>query len=167
MRTCEAPAAHSQAAVARLGHAGAPGGRPARRRPWSLTSPFAFVAIKPPWPCCGQRSEVCFPALREGLRFMAAPTYEKLTLPKTGTRVTVDVNGRWHIPEDPIICLLRGDGIGRDVATAPGITTCAARVLDAAVEQAYQGKRRLHWFDVHAGDQARELYNPQVKDEQV
>jgi isocitrate dehydrogenase len=98
---------------------------------------------------------------------MAAPTYEKLTPPKLGTRVTVDANGRWHIPDDPIVCLLRGDGIGRDVGTTPGITTCAVRVLDAAVARAYGGQRRIHWFDVHAGDVARELYNPHVKDEQV
>jgi isocitrate dehydrogenase len=89
---------------------------------------------------------------------MAAPTYEKLTPPKTGTRVSVDAQGQWHIPDDPIVCLLRGDGIGRDVGAAPGITTCAVRVLDAAVEKAYQGKRRIHWFDVHAGDVARHLY---------
>lgn len=98
---------------------------------------------------------------------MAAPTYEKLAPPKHGTRVTVDANGRWHIPDDPIVCLLRGDGIGRDVGSAPGITTCAVRVLDAAIDKAYKGKRRIHWFDVHAGDVARELYNPHVKDEQV
>ena len=98
---------------------------------------------------------------------MAAPTYEKLTPPTKGTRVTVDANGRWHIPDDPIVCLMRGDGIGRDVGSAPGITTCAARVLDAAAEKSYRGKRRITWFDVHAGDVARELYYPQVKDEQV
>ena len=98
---------------------------------------------------------------------MTAPTYEKLTPPSQGTRVTVDANGRWNIPDDPIVCLLRGDGIGRDVGDAPGITTCAVRVLDAAVEKAYGGKRRIHWFDVHAGDVAREMYYPQVKDEQV
>jgi isocitrate dehydrogenase len=98
---------------------------------------------------------------------MAAPTYEKLSSPKHGTRVTVDSNGRWEIPDDPIICLMRGDGIGRDVSKVPGITTCAVRVLDAAVEKAYKGKRRIHWFDVHAGDEARALYYPQVKDEQI
>src|SRR5438132_3955159 len=98
---------------------------------------------------------------------MTAPTYEKLTAPKSGTRVTVDANGAWHVPDDPIVCLLTGDGIGRDVGAAPGITTCAVRVLDAAVEKAYKGKRRIHWFDVHAGDVAREMYYPQVKDEQV
>src|SRR5579884_2416053 len=98
---------------------------------------------------------------------MTAPTYEKLTPPRQGTRVTVDANGRWNIPDEPIICLLRGDGIGRDVGEAPGITTCAVRVLDAAVEKAYGGKRRIHWFDVHAGDVARAMYYPQVKDEEV
>jgi isocitrate dehydrogenase len=98
---------------------------------------------------------------------MTAPTYEKLTAPQTGTRVTVDANGQWKIPNDPIVCLLRGDGIGQDVGSAPGITTCAVRVLDAAVEKTFQGKRKIHWFDVHAGDVAREMYYPQVKDEQV
>jgi isocitrate dehydrogenase len=98
---------------------------------------------------------------------MAVPTYEKLTAPKQGTRVTIDANGRWNIPDDPIICLMRGDGIGRDVGKVPGITTCAVRVLDAAVEKAYKGKRRIHWFDVHAGDVARALYRPEVKVESV
>jgi isocitrate dehydrogenase len=98
---------------------------------------------------------------------MTAPTYEKLTPPARGTRVTVDSNGRWKVPDDPIVCLLRGDGIGRDVGGAPGITTCAVRVLDAAVEQAYKGKRRIEWFDVHAGDVAREMYYPQVQDAEV
>jgi isocitrate dehydrogenase len=98
---------------------------------------------------------------------MTSPTYDKLTPPSTGTRVTVDAGGRWHVPDDPVVCLLRGDGIGRDVGGAPGITTCAVRVLDAAVERAYKGKRRIEWFDVHAGDVAREMYYPQVKDAEV
>src|SRR5262245_51966234 len=98
---------------------------------------------------------------------MTAPTYEKLTPPKTGSRVTVDPSGRWTIPDDPIVCLIRGDGIGADVGGVPGITTCAVKVLDAAVQKAYGGKRKIHWFDVHAGDSCRSLYYPQVKDEQV
>jgi isocitrate dehydrogenase len=98
---------------------------------------------------------------------MTAPTFDKVSAPKSGSRVTVDASGKWHIPDDPIVCLLRGDGIGRDVGGVPGITACAVKVLDAAVAKAYQGKRRIHWFDVHAGDVARELYRPEVKDEQV
>jgi isocitrate dehydrogenase len=98
---------------------------------------------------------------------MTAPAFEKVIPPKQGSRVTVDAAGRWHVPDDPVVCLIRGDGIGRDVGGAPGITTCAVRVLDAAVEKAYRGKRRVHWFDVHAGDVARSLYFPEVRDEQV
>ena len=97
---------------------------------------------------------------------MASPVYEMLSTPKQGTRIIVE-SGGWHIPDDPIVCLLRGDGIGRDVGAVPGITTCAVRVLDAAVQKAYKGKRHIHWFDIHAGDVAREMYYPQVKDEQV
>src|SRR5712692_7277484 len=98
---------------------------------------------------------------------MTQPQLDKVRPPKQGTRVTVDASGRWNIPDDPIACLIRGDGIGRDLGSAPGITTCAVRVLDAAVAKAYQGKRKIHWFDVHAGDVAREIYYPQVKDDQV
>lgn len=98
---------------------------------------------------------------------MTAPTYEKLTPPKSGSRVTVDNSGKWQIPDDPIVCLLKGDGIGEDVKGVPGITTCAVKVLDAAVQKAYGGKRKIHWFDIHAGDVARAMYKPEVKDEQV
>src|ERR1700746_1005826 len=98
---------------------------------------------------------------------MTAPAFEKLALPTQGTRVTVDANGKWHIPDDPIVCLMRGDGIGRDVGQAPGITTCAVKGLDAAGGKACRGKRRIHWFDIHAGDVAREMYYPNVKDAQV
>ncbi len=98
---------------------------------------------------------------------MPAPTFEKITPPTQGSRVTVDAGGRWSIPDDPVVCLMRGDGIGRDVGAAPGITTCAVRVIDAAVAKVYRGKRKIQWFDVHAGDVAREMYYPQVKDEQV
>jgi isocitrate dehydrogenase len=98
---------------------------------------------------------------------MTAPTYEKVSPPAQGTRVTVSPDGTWQVPDDPIVVLIRGDGIGRDVGNAPGITTCAVRVLDAAVEQAYAGQRRIHWFDTHAGDVARGIYNPTVKDEDV
>jgi isocitrate dehydrogenase len=98
---------------------------------------------------------------------MTAPTYAKLTPPTQGTRATISASGTWTFPDDPIVCLLRGDGIGQDVGSVPGITACAVKVLDAAVAQAFGGKKRISWFDVHAGDVARTLYRPEVKDEQV
>ena len=97
---------------------------------------------------------------------MTAPTYDKITPPKEGTRVNVE-GGKWKFSDDPIVCLLRGDGIGMDVGNVPGITACAVKVLDAAVKKAYGGKRKIVWFDVHAGDVARKIYRPEVKDEQV
>ena len=97
---------------------------------------------------------------------MSAPTYDKISAPATGTRA-VNRDGTWTFSDDPIVCLLRGDGVGRDVGAVPGITSCAIRVLDAAIKSAYGGKRKIAWFDVLAGDAAREFYSPQVKDEQV
>jgi isocitrate dehydrogenase len=97
---------------------------------------------------------------------MTPPTYEKLKAPTAGTRA-VNQNGSWKFPDDPVVCLIRGDGIGADVNGVSGITTAAVKVLDAAVQKAYGGKRKIAWFDVHAGDAARKLYYPAVKDEQV
>jgi len=98
---------------------------------------------------------------------MSVPAFERLTPPSQGNRIHVDAQGRWQVPDDPIVCLIRGDGIGKDVGTVPGITTCAVRVLDAAVEHAYAGRRRIVWFDIYAGDSARERYYPHVRDEEV
>jgi isocitrate dehydrogenase len=98
---------------------------------------------------------------------MTAPKLDKLSHPQQGSRVAVDAGGRWQIPDDPIVCLLRGDGIGMDVGNVPGISTCAVKVLDAAVQKSYGGKKRIVWFDVHAGDMARKLYRPEVTDAQI
>jgi isocitrate dehydrogenase len=98
---------------------------------------------------------------------MTAPAYDKLSPPTQGTRITFDASGKPKVPDDPIVCLLRGDGIGQDVNGVPGITTCAVKVLDAAVKKSFGGKKKFVWFDVHAGDAARSLYFPNVKDEQV
>src|SRR5947209_226996 len=133
----------------------------------SLTPRRRFAAIHAPRPGRTRLRSGCPHGPIGEPQAMTAPSYEKLSPPRQGTRVTVDGNGKWQVPDDPIVCLLRGDGIGRDVGGTPGITTCAVRVLDAAVDRAYQGKRRIHWFDVHAGDVARHLYRPEVRDEQV
>jgi isocitrate dehydrogenase len=97
---------------------------------------------------------------------MTSPTYQKLTPPAAGSRVT-QTGGNWSIPDDPVVCLIKGDGIGADVGGVPGITTCAVKVLDAAVKKCYGGKKKIVWFDTHAGDAARALYNPGITDDQV
>jgi isocitrate dehydrogenase len=78
-------------------------------------------------------------------------TYEKITPPETGSRVTFD-NGEPIVPDDPIIPFIRGDGTGVDLWPA------AQRVLDAAVEKAYGGKRKISWFKIYTGDEACEKY---------
>lgn len=57
-------------------------------------------------------------------------------------------NGNLQVPDEPIIPFVEGDGTGRDIWRA------AVRVLDAAVENAYEGKRKIHWMEVLAGEKA-------------
>lgn len=65
----------------------------------------------------------------------------------SGSKVTIE-NGKLIVPDDPIIPFIEGDGIGPDIWAA------SERVLDAAVEKAYGGKRRIHWKEVLAGQKA-------------
>jgi isocitrate dehydrogenase len=57
-------------------------------------------------------------------------------------------NGKFVIPNDPIIPFIEGDGVGRDIWRA------SQRVFDAAVERAYGGERRIEWREVLAGEKA-------------
>lgn len=65
----------------------------------------------------------------------------------SGSKITID-NGKLIVPDDPIIPFIEGDGIGPDIWAA------ASRVLDAAVEKAYKGKRKIVWHEVLAGQKA-------------
>lgn len=76
--------------------------------------------------------------------------YDKITPPQGG-KITVK-DGKLSIPDNPIIPVIEGDGIGRDIMKA------TRRVLDAAVEKAYGGKKKIVWFDVYAGEAANEKY---------
>ncbi len=67
--------------------------------------------------------------------------------PAQGSKITIS-NGQLNVPDEPIIPFIEGDGIGPDVWRA------AVRVLDAAVEKSYGGKRRIHWMEVLAGEKA-------------
>lgn len=62
--------------------------------------------------------------------------FEKYDLPREGTPITME-NGKLNVPDNPIIPFIEGDGIGPDIWAA------ASRILDAAVEKAYAGKRKL------------------------
>lgn len=58
------------------------------------------------------------------------------------------VNGKLHVPDEPIIPFVEGDGTGPDIWNA------SVRVFDAAVEKAYGGKKKIHWLEVFAGEKA-------------
>lgn len=77
--------------------------------------------------------------------------YEKITPPTTGDRVTFK-DGQPIVPDNPIIPFIRGDGTGVDLWPA------SQKVIDAAVETAYNGQKKISWFKVYAGDEACEQY---------
>jgi isocitrate dehydrogenase len=81
----------------------------------------------------------------------SALKFEKLNIPLAGSAIVVE-DGLLRVPSDPIIPFIEGDGVGREIWAA------AHPVLDAAVERAYGGRRRVSWFEVYAGGKARDKY---------
>ena len=76
-----------------------------------------------------------------------ASSYNGSALPGGGKPI-ISSNGKLQSPDNPIIPYIEGDGTGRDIWAA------SVRVFDSAVERAYSGKRRIHWFEVFAGEKA-------------
>jgi isocitrate dehydrogenase len=89
-----------------------------------------------------------------------APRFKHIEIPKEGKRITVS-KGKLKFPAKPIIPVIEGDGIGRDIMKA------TRRVLDAAVEKAYKGKKKIAWMDVYAGENANEIYGEWLPQETV
>ncbi|MBX6419932.1 MAG: isocitrate dehydrogenase (NADP(+)) [Nevskia sp.] len=78
--------------------------------------------------------------------------YRHIKIPAAGEKITVR-NGKLHVPDQPIIGYIEGDGIG------PDITRACLRVWDAAVAKAYGGKRKIHWCECFLGEKAAGLYD--------
>ncbi|MCM2282793.1 MAG: isocitrate dehydrogenase (NADP(+)) [Bdellovibrionaceae bacterium] len=79
--------------------------------------------------------------------------YQKIKVPTSGEKIKVLPNGKISCPDQPIITYIEGDGTGPDIWNA------TVRVLDAAVEKAYGGKRKIHWCEVYAGEKAASMYD--------
>ena len=79
-------------------------------------------------------------------------TPSKFALPKSGERITFE-QGKLNIPDQPVIPFIEGDGTGPDIWRA------AARVIDAAVERAYSGQKKIHWYEIFAGEKAYNVFN--------
>jgi isocitrate dehydrogenase len=83
-------------------------------------------------------------------------TYEKLTPPTTGATIKIGPDGSLQVPDNPVIPFIEGDGIGVD------ITPPMKAVVDAAVNKAYGGKRKITWFEIYAGEKALQIYGENV-----
>src|SRR6202795_793690 len=70
-------------------------------------------------------------------------------------------NGKYRVPDRPIIPFIEGDGTGR------GIWKASVRVFDAAVEKAYGGKRAVAWYEVFAGEKAKARFQNWLPDDTV
>ena len=79
-------------------------------------------------------------------------SYQHIVVPTTGSKIAVRPDFSLDVPNDPIIPFIQGDGVGVD------ITPVMLKVVDAAVQKAYGGARRIHWMEVFAGEKAAELY---------
>ncbi len=79
--------------------------------------------------------------------------FVKLSPPRDGQKISIN-NGKLNVPDNPIIPFIEGDGTGPDIWRA------SQRVLDAAVEKAYNGKKKIVWFEVFAGEKANLIYGP-------
>src|SRR5690606_8560159 len=78
--------------------------------------------------------------------------YQHIKVPADGAKITLDGNGSLNVPDQPIVAYIEGDGTGVD------ITPPMLKVVDAAVEKAYSGKRKIAWMEVYAGEKADKLY---------
>jgi isocitrate dehydrogenase len=70
-------------------------------------------------------------------------------------------NGKYSVPDHPIVPFIEGDGTGRDIWKA------SVRVFDAAVEKAYGGKRAVAWYEVFAGEKAKARFQNWLPDDTI
>jgi isocitrate dehydrogenase len=85
--------------------------------------------------------------------------YKDVT-PPSGGKISIQ-NGKLTVPENPILPFIRGDGTGPDIWAA------SVRVFDAAVQKAYGGKRKVSWFEVFAGEVAKNKFDNWLPDDTV
>jgi len=79
--------------------------------------------------------------------------YQKIQVPANGDKITVNADNTLNVPDNPIIPYIEGDGIGVDISPV------MIKVVDAAVEKAYGGKRKISWMEIYAGEKATQVYD--------
>jgi isocitrate dehydrogenase len=87
------------------------------------------------------------------------PNFTKYAIPAAGDAIQIGADGRLNVPEQPVLLTIEGDGIGSD------ITPAALRVWDAAIQKAYGGRRKVHWFEVFAGQKSFQRHGEWLPDD--
>ncbi len=82
--------------------------------------------------------------------------YQHIQVPAAGAKITTNPDNSLNVPDNPIIPYIEGDGIGVD------ITPVMKRVIDAAVDKAYGGAKKIEWMEIFAGEKANRLYGGDV-----
>jgi len=82
--------------------------------------------------------------------------YQHIKVPSQGQKITVNADMSLNVPDQPVIPYIEGDGTGVD------ITPVMLKVVDAAVEKAYGGRRKIHWMEMYAGEKSTRVYGPDV-----
>ncbi len=80
--------------------------------------------------------------------------------PPVGGKIS-NQNGKINVPDNPVLPFIRGDGTGPDIWAA------SQRVFDAAVQKAYGGKRKIAWFEVYAGEAAKNKFDNWLPDDTI
>ncbi|CAM3892950.1 NADP-dependent isocitrate dehydrogenase [Bordetella tumulicola] len=83
-------------------------------------------------------------------------SYQHITVPAEGQKITANADFSLNVPDQPIIPFIEGDGAGAD------ITPVMIKVVDAAVQKAYDGQRKIHWMEIYAGEKATRIYGDDV-----
>ena len=82
--------------------------------------------------------------------------YKHIKVPGSGQKIKVNADFTLAVPDDPIIPFIEGDGTGVD------ITPVMIAVVDAAVQKAYAGRRRISWMEIYAGEKSTRVYGENV-----
>ena len=85
--------------------------------------------------------------------------YKDITPPK-GDKISIN-NGKLNVPNNPVLPFIRGDGTGPDIWAA------SQRVFDAAIEKAYGDKKKIAWFEVYAGETAKNKFDNWLPDDTI
>ncbi len=78
--------------------------------------------------------------------------YQNITVPDQGEKITVNADLSLNVPDQPIVPFIEGDGIGVD------ITPVMRDVVDAAVDKAFGGTRKISWMEIYAGEKSNAIY---------